>query len=91
MNTSRVPKLIFSQMWAFTALLQIPAHVFGDFLIPVVPVKVLPYGTYQVVTPDLLLKFNLVCSFSLSRKKLVGNFQLEHFMLGFIKVRLFQK
>lgn len=78
-------------MWLFAALWEIPAHVFGDFLMPVDPVNVPPYGTYQVVTPELFLKFDLVCSFSLSRKKLVRNFQLEHLMLGFIKTRLLQK
>lgn len=40
MNTSRVPQVIFSQMWAFTALWQIPARVFAGFLMPVVPVQV---------------------------------------------------
>jgi len=35
---SRVPKLIFSQTGAFSALWQIPAHAFGDFVMPAVPV-----------------------------------------------------
>ncbi|KAJ7415444.1 hypothetical protein WISP_78243 [Willisornis vidua] len=40
----RVPKLIFSQMWAFSALWQITAHVFDGFLMSVVPVQVPPYN-----------------------------------------------
>lgn len=87
MNASRVPKLIFSQMWAFSALWQIPAHVFGGFLMSVVPVQVAPYEWFLA----LISSWNLIVFFQPLQKETCWKILAGTFYVGLYKSKIILK